>query len=525
MIFTERNNSSRLGRKRAITTTVIRVLMVVLVVLFLIEYIYLAQKNAYDISFGILSSAPQSLADSETILQEQQDYLARIGLILIIKVVVVLFSGSFAIYRMVSGNFIEIVRETERLSDITANIPGGVICCGNDEALTVKYISDGFSEITGYTAEDIELNFNNSFLEMIFPSDRENVKKAFRSPQEKCLAVQFRMIKSDGTTIWLLDKSRLRKELGNDTYHHVLTDITDMKNSEIALIKSQAELKLVNERYRIVLEQSDYIVFDLDLISNNITYSGNYEVKFGNPPSTKNFPKCFIEDDMVHFDDIRRFEAFFDKIRDGASNRDEEVRIRSRSGSYLWYNICATTIVDDKGTPIRVIGRITDITRQRSETIKIVAKSQLDESTGLLSFDTANEYISGIIDNNRNSSHGMIIVDFSVQSDDADDITSRFAANLRDLFRSTDIVGRVDSTKFIVFMRNCSKPLLKRRIEDLLEMINSHYNGQYTCVGAAGAALYPSDSMHREDLFQKAQIALTHSMNKKTSGYTLYEEI
>ena len=93
-------------------------LMVVLVVLFLIEYIYLAQKNAYDISFGILSSAPQSLADSETILQEQQDYLARIGLILIIKVVVVLFSGSFAIYRMVSSNFIEIVRETERLSDI-----------------------------------------------------------------------------------------------------------------------------------------------------------------------------------------------------------------------------------------------------------------------------------------------------------------------------------------------------------------------------------------------------------------------
>lgn len=511
-------------KKTVVTATIVRVLMAVLVFLFIIEYMYLVQRNAYDVSYNILFSEAHTLEAANLILDQQQHYLWIIGAALILKIIVVLMTGTIILSKTITKQFSYTERENQRLYDITDNIPGGVICCGNDDALSVKYISDGFSEITGYTEEDIEMNFNNSFLEMIFPSDRKSVEEAFRTEGGKCIAVQFRMIKSDGSTIWLLDKSRLRKELGNDTFHHVLTDITDMKKSELALIKNQNELNLVNERYRIVLEQADYIVFDLDLISNTITYSGNYEVKFGNPPATKNFPRCFIEDDMVHFDDIKRFETFFDKIRDGVSNHDEEIRIRSRSGSYLWYDICATTIVDDKGTPIRAIGRITDITRQRSETLKIVAKNQLDEATGLLLFETANDFISGIIENNRNNSHALMIVNFS--ADDVDNnLISRFAASLRDLFRSTDIVGRVDQTKFIIFMRNCSKPLLKRRMEDVLSMVESLYGDEYNGLGHIGAAVYPSDSISRDDLFQKAQIALAHSMNKKYSGFTLYEEI
>ncbi|MBR6695426.1 MAG: PAS domain-containing protein [Oscillospiraceae bacterium] len=409
----------------------------------------------------------------------------------------------------------------EGLSSITDNIPGGMVCCKNNPKFEVSFVSDSFVEMTGYTKEDIDIKFDGEFFKMLFPSDRKRVEALLRdNPDESIL--QYRMIKSDGATIWIYDKGKLVGDNKKGSlYYRVLTDITDLKTAEQALMKSKAELNLVNERYRMVLDQSNYIVFDIDLVTNAVTYSANYEKKFGISPSTKNFPASFVDDGMVHPDDIKRFLSFFEKVKDDSSAKEEEIRIRSKNGGYSWYNICVSTIKGENGTITRAIGRMADITRQRSDTARILTKNQIDEKTGLMNMQTAFDYIKSLTENDKVTPSALMLIGMSKGSDE---IIPEFASRLRDLFRSTDILGYTDEEKFIVFMKNCNKQLVERRSCEILSVI-AEFSKETEIYGNIGISLFPRDSEEISEIYKKAQLALVHSENKKRSGYTIYEEI
>lgn len=409
----------------------------------------------------------------------------------------------------------------EGLSSITDNIPGGMVCCKNNPKFEVSFVSDSFVEMTGYTKEDIDIKFDGEFFKMLFPSDRKRVDALLRdNPDESIL--QYRMIKSDGATIWIYDKGKLVGDNKKGSlYYRVLTDITDLKTAEQALMKSKAELNLVNERYRMVLDQSNYIVFDIDLVTNAVTYSANYEKKFGISPSTKNFPASFVDDGMVHPDDIKRFLSFFEKVKDDSSDKEEEIRIRSKNGGYSWFNICVSTISGEHGTTTRAIGRMADITRQRSDTARILTKNQIDEKTGLMNMQTAFDYIKSLTENDKVTPSALMLIGMSKGSDE---IIPEFASRLRDLFRSTDILGYTDEEKFIVFMKNCNKQLVERRSCEILSVI-TEFSKETEIYGNIGISLFPRDSEEISEIYKKAQLALVHSENKKRSGYTIYEEI
>ncbi len=409
----------------------------------------------------------------------------------------------------------------EGLSSITDNIPGGMVCCKNNPKFEVSFVSDSFVEMTGYTKEDIDLKFDGEFFKMVFPSDRKILEAKLRdNPNESVF--QYRMVKSDGTTIWIYDKGKLVGDNKKGSlYYRVLTDITELKTAEQALMKSKSELNLVNERYRMVLDQSNYVVFDLDIVSNVVTYSSNYEKNFGMAPKSKNFPASFVDDGMVHPDDIKRFLSFFEKIKDDTSDRDEEIRIRSKNGGYSWYNICVSTILGENGNIVRAIGRMADITKQRSESARILTKNQIDKNTGLMNIQTAFDYIKTLTENDNVTPSALMLIGIS---DNSPEIVPAFASRLRDLFRSTDILGYTDENKFIVFMKNCNKQLVERRSLEILSVIKE-FSEETEIFGNIGITLSPKDSEEISEIYKKAQLALVHSENKKRSGYTIYEEI
>ncbi len=443
--------------------------------------------------------------------------------ILALSAIAVLVASTMITINVMLSHQKGLILNNERLKAVTENIPGGVVCCMNNPKFKVRFVSDGFVEMTGYTKEDIDLKFDGEFFKMVFPSDRKVLEAKLRESTDGYSVFQYRMIKSNGATIWLLDKGNLVGKGKQDSlYYRVLTDITDLKLTEQALMKSKAELNLVNERYRIVLDQSNYIIFDLDLVTANVAYSSNFEKKFGVAPSTKNFPQCFVDDEMVHRDDIKRFLSFFEKIKDGASEKEEEIRLKSKNGGYSWFNICVSTISGENNTVIRAIGRMADITRQRSDSARILTKNQIDEKTGLMNMNTAFEYIKNTIDNDKTLPGALMLIGISPESDE---VVPEFASRLRDLFRSTDILGYTDENKFIVFMRNCNRQLVERRSNEILSVIDEFGGEKSRYCGNIGVSLFPKDAENSPDLYKKAQLALIHSENKKRAWYSVYDEI
>lgn len=66
----------------------------------------------------------------------------------------------------------QLSREYQMLLD---NIPGGVQQCLNDEFFTILEVNQSFLELFGFTRQELTARFQDHFIKMIHPADRERI--------------------------------------------------------------------------------------------------------------------------------------------------------------------------------------------------------------------------------------------------------------------------------------------------------------------------------------------------------------
>jgi len=132
----------------------------------------------------------------------------------------------------------ELVTDTQRqFSALLGNLPGIVYRCRNDENWTMEFISKGCKELTGYLPEDLILNKVVSFNSVIFPEDRDHVRRSIleniRISQP--FTIEYRITRADGKIRWVWENGRgVFDSRGTLLYlEGFITDITEQKHSEL----------------------------------------------------------------------------------------------------------------------------------------------------------------------------------------------------------------------------------------------------------------------------------------------------
>ena len=97
----------------------------------------------------------------------------------------------------------------------------------------VSYASQSFSDMLGYSVNELTDTDGGLYLSLIFPSDEKMffdfVKKL--SSGEKSLSAEYRLIKKDGSLIYVRDAVSVRRsDSGELEGYSILTDITDIRN-------------------------------------------------------------------------------------------------------------------------------------------------------------------------------------------------------------------------------------------------------------------------------------------------------
>ena len=134
--------------------------------------------------------------------------------------------------------------------NVLQGLLGGIQQCLNDQGFTITHINEGFADLLGYTEQEIQEKFNNQFVNLIYPADRQEflrqVKEQLKSGNS--VEVEYRVTAKDGRVLWVLDKSRLvTGDEGKEHFVCVLIDITQTK-------KAQEELRLMLERHLMTVE-------------------------------------------------------------------------------------------------------------------------------------------------------------------------------------------------------------------------------------------------------------------------------
>ncbi len=422
--------------------------------------------------------------------------------------------------------------QKEELEALTANIPGGVLRCRADKVLSLDFVSEGFCRITGYSDEEIAERFGNRFIDIVCPQDREMLLRRILGgvPWDNVMEITFRINTRGGETLWVMDKARCILSGGGTVWiYSVLIDVTAMKTA-------QDELRASEERYRLILEHVTDPVVDCNFATEEVYYSPAFRRKFpGHLISVKpeGITDTLRNTEYIHGDDREAALGYAARVMNGESVCDAEFRLCSRGGAYLWCSVHPTLFRSAEGRPERLIVVISDIDRQKKETMDLRRKAEHDLLTGLYNRITTMTLVNGALARSAAGDRNALFV---VDIDNFKKINDRFghlsgdrmiadaAANIRSLFRTGDIVGRVGGDEFVIFMEHTDSEAVVKKAEAVNSAIASLGGGKIgiSVSGSVGVALSPGDGESYDELFRRADTAMYTAKRNGKNSFRIY---
>jgi len=130
------------------------------------------------------------------------------------------------------------LRESQRmLSTLMSNLPGMAYRCLNDEHWTMKFVSEGGAELTGYAPEDLIDNHIVAYRDLIHPEDRDQVRANIDEALETQSPFQlnYRIINANGEQRWVWEQGRgipEDQDASSQFLEGFITDVSERMKAE-----------------------------------------------------------------------------------------------------------------------------------------------------------------------------------------------------------------------------------------------------------------------------------------------------
>ncbi|MEG2072621.1 MAG: diguanylate cyclase [Oscillospiraceae bacterium] len=410
-------------------------------------------------------------------------------------------------------------------------IPGGVFKCHADEHFTLVEANDGFYRFLGYSKQELEEQFQNRLACFMNPDDLERVRLSVARQFETLESTrdEVRVNIADGKEKWLLVCGDVLSSPGGKALIYCcFTDITELK-------ETQDQLREAKQRYDIIIEDTQEIIFEWNPLTRSVLHSKIFEKKFGYPCNFENFPQSIIEKHLVAPEDEEQCLATYQRIEDGEHFSTGEFRIKKSNGDFLWCRVSITAIVDADNRLCRAVGVITDIDRDKRELYEATEQAQRDAMTGLYNKTTTEQLID-----RRLKSPIKLAALLTVDLDNFKDVNDTLghasgdmalievANQLTRLFRATDIVGRVGGDEFLVFVEGLGQgEILLQKLNEISRVFNWSFRKNdlvYSLSCSIGVALFPENGASCGELYKRADAALYYAKRNGKNQFAIYNE-
>lgn len=136
-------------------------------------------------------------------------------------------------------------------------------------------------------------------------------------------------------------------------------------------IESDFKLRDVRSRFEVISDVTTDIVWDIDLIQETVTWSKGITSVLKYAESYLQTDVAFILD-SIHPDDRERVQnGLFQFFESGDVHWHDEYRFRAADGTYVPFRDKGYLVFDEQHAPIRFIGSMTDISKEKQEEYRI----------------------------------------------------------------------------------------------------------------------------------------------------------
>jgi len=411
------------------------------------------------------------------------------------------------------------------------NIAENAYRCRCDKDFTFLELGDEQAGLLGYTVQQLKEDLGGRLIELVHPDDRQMVIAEFHRQLQFGTNVQLehRVVHKSGHVLWVLNKSRLLIDPdGQESLHCYPVDITIHK-------AAAEELNNRINRYEIILAQTENILFDWDIATDAINFSGTWEKVFGFAADPTPFREALMGGAYFHPDDLPLLLDRLRNLEHGSAYEMFELRMITANSQYLWCRIRASAIRDEEGNLQKIVGIIINVDDEKQMEQALQDRAERDSLTKLLNKNAsrkqAEEYFQQFA---HNLNCALLIIDlddFKLVNDRyghlfGDAVLTTVAKEIRHLFRNQDIIARIGGDEFMVLMRGTSdRSLVQDRCNRLLDTLKTAFRDQHLSLPLScsiGVALAPEHSGTYLTLFQQADQALYQAKRNGKNTMAFY---
>lgn len=295
----------------------------------------------------------------------------------------------------------------------------------------------------------------------------------------------------------------------------------------------QMELLQERERYSMLLSMNTSCFFEYDMEGDSIVFTKNNIISQWSGRVIADYSKQLSKELFIHKEDKNKLLAFFRLCVDGKL----EFRILDEDGEIHWRFITGARIGDIRTGLQTFNGCITDIDIVKKEQERKERIEKQDALTELYNQKSTKEQIKKYLENEgEQGCHAFMIIDIDhfekvnrkLGRVFGDAVLKNIADNLKNIFYTSDILGRIGGDEFLVFLKNTDNiHMLREKAEWISKAFADTYTGEdkelkITC--SIGITRYPQDGYTYEELFRKTDIALYQAKEQGFGSIILYEK-
>lgn len=248
----------------------------------------------------------------------------------------------------------------------------------------VVYVNDAFTRLTGYSREEI---IGRSPRMLQGPKTQLDEIDRIRAALLAHEPVRAELINyhKNGTPYWLeMDITPIKDDSENLVHYvSIQRDVTARKAAE-------AEARMLNERFRLAAEATTDVIWDWDVVTNQLWWSGAMTDIHGHACGV-----ATTADDwkaLIHPDDRERVDEGTQIILNSTRNHwEDEYRIIRADGTIATVADRGSVLRDENGSPLRMIGSMYDMTERLGLEAQL-QQSQRLEAVGQLTGGIAHDF-------------------------------------------------------------------------------------------------------------------------------------
>jgi|GEM_PF-2686539 len=426
---------------------------------------------------------------------------------------------------------VQAINPFEAIDVINFSIPGAILVVRSDAEFTVEQANQGLFDLLGFSPEEFAQRFENKGVRAIHPDDAPSALSEFllqiHQQETQSFRLKARLVHKQFGYRWVhICGCVSGEEQEQERLYCLLTDITEQQETLNLLRKEMLFHQMVEN----LCEDA---FFDFDILSGSIRFSKNFSKRFGIEEFLPNY-QSLLECGIVADDSIRFFESSL--YLDVEETAEEELHLLLPGGEEVWYSCHYKSFFDRIGIPVRTVGKLTEITKQKSRIVELSEKAARDPLTGLFNKTTTEVLINSNLnlENLGGEKNALMIVDVDNFKDINDRlghfygdlVLKQLAEGLQELFSPEDVVGRIGGDEFFIFLRDYgSTKGLRKKAEEIQTLFRKifHENMETVHISASiGIALCPEHGEDFYTLYQNADTALYVSKQWGKDGYTIF---